>query len=367
MFDPSSNTPFVFAGCQRGAENALKTDLLAQQPDLRFAFSRPGFLTFKLPAPTASSTEIALRSAFLRCTGRTCGKATAENKEDLLSHFTQFLEAQTTRAIHVWHRQAPSTDTMGYAHQQLDATVSEIVSALSNLPTPPTVNTVAQPGTLIANCIVVEPLEWWFGTHVVRSVCDRWPGGVYPGTLPESAVSRAYLKLAEALAWSRMPVRKQDLCVELGSAPGGASQLLLERGLRVVGVDPAEMHPDVMAHPNFQHRRCRGRDLKRREFRGVRWLVVDSNVAPGHSLDTVEDIVTHRLVSIHGMLLTLKLLDWNLAEELPELLKRIRGWGYGYVKARQLSHAGQEICVFALRRRGMLRAPRTATKRSQRS
>jgi 23S rRNA (cytidine2498-2'-O)-methyltransferase len=75
------------------------------------------------------------------------------------------------------------------------------------------------------------------------------------------------------------------------------------------------------------------------------------NVAPRYTLDTVEAIVTHREVNIRGLLLTLKLLDWDLAERIPEYLERIRSWGYAQVRARQLAHNRQEICVTALRRK----------------
>ena len=95
--------------------------------------------------------------------------------------------------------------------------------------------------------------------------------------------------------------------------------------------------------------RKRGADVKRREFREVRYLAADINVAPQYTLDTVEAIVTHPDVQIKGLILTLKLLDWKLAEEIPAYLDRIRLWGYGHVRCRQLHHNRQEVCVAAKR------------------
>ena len=40
---------FIFATCQVGAEKAVKGEVARRWPDFRFAYSRPGFLTFKLP------------------------------------------------------------------------------------------------------------------------------------------------------------------------------------------------------------------------------------------------------------------------------------------------------------------------------
>jgi 23S rRNA (cytidine2498-2'-O)-methyltransferase len=44
-------------------------------------------------------------------------------------------------------------------------------------------------------------------------------------------------------------------------------------------------------------------------------------------------------------------LEWKLAENVPEYLDRVRSWGYGEVRARQLAHDRREVCVAALRRK----------------
>ncbi len=117
-----------------------------------------------------------------------------------------------------------------------------------------------------------------------------------------------------------------------------------------MGIDPAEMHPTVLGHPGFTHVRRRVAEVRRREFRKVRWLMADMNVAPGYTCDAVESIVTHREISIRGMLLILKLIDPSHADHMPEYLARVRGWGYNVVQARQLQHNRQEVCVAALQR-----------------
>ena len=156
--------------------------------------------------------------------------------------------------------------------------------------------------------------------------------------------------MEEALHWSRLPIPRDARVAEIGSAPGGASQALLARGFYVTGIDPAEMDPAVLEHPRFTHLRRRSTQVRRREFRKIRWLTVDMNVAPSYTLDAVEEIVTHPEINIRGMLLTLKLPDWNLAAEVPEYLARIKSWGYNLIRARQLQHNRREICVAALQK-----------------
>ena len=116
----------------------------------------------------------------------------------------------------------------------------------------------------------------------------------------------------------------------------------MSHGLRVIGIDPAEMDPVVLANPDFAHWKKRGADIRRREFRAVRYLAADINVAPNYTLETVENIVTHPDVHIRGLLLTLKLLDWKLADEVPGYLDRVRSWGYCHAnKKNQVPTPGQ--------------------------
>jgi 23S rRNA (cytidine2498-2'-O)-methyltransferase len=207
----------------------------------------------------------------------------------------------------------------------------------------------------VLDVVLVEPGEWWIGHHIAVRTVERWPGGAIPVRLPSHAVSRAYAKLEEAIQWSGIPVAPEDECVEIGCAPGGASQALLDRGLFVTGIDPADVDPAVKEHARFRHLKKRGTDVRRTEFIGVRWLVADMNIAPQDTLDEVEAVVKHKSVSIRGMVLTLKCSEWDVAEQIPKFISRVRDWGYRDVRTRQLVTGGQEICLVALRRKALRR------------
>ncbi len=62
---------FLFCVCQTGAEPAVKHEVAALRPDLRFAYSRPGLLTFKAPAPVSPDTP--LPAVFVRAWGASLG------------------------------------------------------------------------------------------------------------------------------------------------------------------------------------------------------------------------------------------------------------------------------------------------------
>ena len=109
-------------------------------------------------------------------------------------------------------------------------------------------------------------------------------------------------------------MQPNDLAIEIGSAPGGACSRLLELGLRVIGIDPAEMDPRIMDHPKFRHIQARAGDLPRKEFRGAKWMLVDSNVKPDKTLATVGNIVTSQYSEFRGLLLTLKIGEYESAD-----------------------------------------------------
>jgi 23S rRNA (cytidine2498-2'-O)-methyltransferase len=345
---------FLFAVCQIGAEKALKAELAASWPEFRPAFSRPGFLTFKLPAEHGFVDDFDLKSVFARAYGFSLGKVSGTFGEPLIKEALQLVEEREFEQLHVWQRDALAPGEHGY--EPGPTPLAEEVGALLNAARPNLpLNRRARAGQLVLDVAIVEPNEWWIGYHRAASMPSRWPGGVCEILAPDESISRAYFKMQEALLWSRLPVEAGDRAVEIGSSPGGSCQALLDKGLLVTGIDPAEMDESLLAHPHFTHLRKRSAEVKRREFRGVKWLMADSNVAPAYTLDAVEAIVTHSETNVRGMLLTLKLLDWKLAAEIPAYVARVRSWGFEHVRARQLAFNRQEFCLAAMRTRSMRR------------
>ena len=345
---------FVFVTCQVGVESALKAELARCRPDWVPSYSRPGFVTFKLPAGLRGSR---LESVFARSHHLSLGKAAGGSTDERARSVWHLLGDRPCERIHVWERAKRRADEEEVEPTLCPAAVEARQAIVGRCPHQALAaeaaadpSQAAQKGQWVLDCVLVEPDEWWVGHHRAGSVPSRWAGGMIPLVLPGHAVSRAWLKMEEALRWSELPIPRGARCVEIGSAPGGASQALLDRGLIVTGVDPAAMAPEVLGHPNFTHIRRRSPQVRRREFRKARWLMADMIVAPGYTLDAVESIATHPEVSIRGLLLTLKLPSLQLASQIPQWLERIGNWGFNVVRARQLRFDRQEICVAALAR-----------------
>ena len=343
--------------CQAGAETPLKTEIARRYRDFRLAFSRPGFVTFKVPDDLRSDRQFQLKSVFARTCGFSIDRISGQDTPDLCDQAWQLLgqryppEALTRfQHIHAWERDRhlPGDDGFEPGISPVARETGELFLAAE--PRPQTKRAFNQPalsGDRVLDIVLVEPGEWWLGWHRAQSGSSTWPGGVPEIDLPTGTVSRTYLKMVESLEWSGLPVEQGDACVEIGSAPGGSCQALLERGLTVTGIDPAEMDTALLSNPYFTHLRARAKDLKRRMFSDFRWLMADASVAPNYTLDTVEAIVTHRKVRLEGLLLTLKMTGWDLAGNIPEYTRRVRSWGYRYVRARQLAYNRREICIAA--------------------
>ena len=111
-----------------------------------------------------------------------------------------------------------------------------------------------------------------------------WPMGIPRLRSMAQAPSRSGMKLLEALMTFigeeslGLRMRPGRMAVDLGAAPGGWSQVLASRGLRVIAVDNGPIAREVLATQMVEHRR---EDAFRfRPERPVDWMVCDVVAAP---------------------------------------------------------------------------------------
>lgn len=95
------------------------------------------------------------------------------------------------------------------------------------------------PDVVLSVC--VAPGRVLAGVSRVAENLSSWPGGAARYAGGADALSRAKRKLMEALDVFGLELPASGVAVDLGAAPGGWTQLLLERGWQVVAVDPAAL------------------------------------------------------------------------------------------------------------------------------
>lgn len=376
---------FIYLTCQRGAERALKKEMARRRPNYRFSYSRPGVVTYRLPEPKSVKKRLAidvptLRLVFARSCSCSLGRATIRECADADGTFDQasaiarvwelaetefdpespkFCPELAVARIHVYERDRDDVGTRGFEpgigrfeselHRKIyDAAPQKFREKFGA--DADRFDAPGDPDEVCLDVVLVEENEWLVGFHRVSDAHSRYPGGLFPLATPTDAASRAFLKFEEGLRWSEFPIGIESRCVDIGAAPGGGSQALLARGALVLGVDPAEMDPRVLKHPNFTHLRGKFNQLKRKLFSKSRWFVADMNVAPKYTLDALEEIVARDDVAARGLLFTLKFFDWKFADEIPEYVARVKSWGFNRVRVRQLQFNRQEIMVAALKK-----------------
>jgi 23S rRNA (cytidine2498-2'-O)-methyltransferase len=319
---------FVFATCLPGVEPALKLEVARTRPELRFAFSRPGLVTFKSSRPVAPDDTPG--SVFAHVWGRSVGAAS-----DPATAALQLGALGATR-VHVFTRE-PEAEAEG-----VDLAPWQALG-----PGGP-----AQLGELVADVIVGsgpgEPA--WLGAH--RHDRFRLPGagGAIAVEVPAEAPSRAYAKIEEAIAWAGLALEPGQVALEIGAAPGGAVLALARRGLEVWGVDTGELAPSVLALPNVHHVAKKVGALRWEELPPrIDWLLVDVNLAPQVALHEVGRLMPRLKGTLRGAVFTLKLNDWTFVAELPALVERIRQMGLPDVRMRHLPSNRREVCAVALR------------------
>jgi 23S rRNA (cytidine2498-2'-O)-methyltransferase len=344
---------FIFSTCQVGAETVFKKEIARTFPGMRSAFARPGFVTFK--TETQPPEDFTTRSVFARTAAISLGKIEPDQPDTLATDVWKIASEHHlfVNHVHVFGRDLlPTGEHDGEPHipsELIDLhrkIVAQSPTAKFLRAGAEKISQPAQPGETVLDVVRVEPNLFFVGTHVVTETSPihaRYSGGILPITLPDDAVSRAYLKFNEGHIWSGITFRSGDRCLDIGVSPGGCSQYLLQQGVSVFGVDPGAVHPTVLDHPQFTHIRSRIRDTKRSLFRDVQWITADMNVAPNYTLEVLEEVIAKTEGSVRGLLFTLKLLRWELADKLPEWLNRIRTWGFRNVRMKQLIFNRQEI------------------------
>jgi 23S rRNA (cytidine2498-2'-O)-methyltransferase len=310
-------------------------------PEVSKAAWRRGVVTFRLgdfDPPDDFFPDLLYARTVIRSLGQVSGASDPER----IAAVRTLVAHDTWDNIHVWHRDR---------RLEADVDPGQVRAALlADFGKPLSLPPAASPGDLVLDCLIDAADRWWVGWHRASPPSSCQPGGMHPTVLPADKVSRAWLKLDEAIATFGVDLRPGQRAVELGASPGGACQRLLEAGLQVVGIDPAVVDERVAAQPGFEQWRMRARDVKVKNFRGIDWIVADMNIDPRSTLESIGRIVTAAGVKPTGIIATLKLPDWSRAEELPGWLDQFRAWGFA-PRARQLSTGGREICVVALRSR----------------
>src|SRR5262249_14331364 len=150
-----------------------------RQPDLRFAFSRPGFVTFRVADDAAGDSSPTLRSPFARTWGHSLGKVTGADTAELVRKVWVSAASLNGRSgsaqiqhLHVWQPDGALPGDEGCdatAEPPAQAAGAQLLAGRPDSTTSLSLNTEVRAGESVLDCVLVEPLEWWIGWHRAES------------------------------------------------------------------------------------------------------------------------------------------------------------------------------------------------------
>ena len=323
---------YLFALTNPGTEKALKLEVETMGLGWRLSYQRRGFVTFKADA----SFTLNLLDVEIACARRLClslGKsATREEAVALLG------EAAVSRIHHAkFHdRKMQGVDDGEALDRPAD-------------------------GELVGTVVELGEAEFWAGIHRHEKFLSPDPAGDSGIVMPERSPSRAWLKLEEATRFFDLKFTHRDIVVELGCAPGGVVLALLDRGVPVIGVDPAKMAEVVMVSaianrddapvgkPWFYHCRKPAALTSKRDLgQGVTWFMSDMNQSPEVVLKECARFCK-MAPSIRGALMTLKLTDPAQVVDKAAWFAALKEMGFRTIRLQQLSVHHKELALLAMR------------------
>jgi 23S rRNA (cytidine2498-2'-O)-methyltransferase len=103
----------------------------------------------------------------------------------------------------------------------------------------------------------------------------------------KQAPSRAYMKLWEYFTVTGRCPKPGEVCMDLGSSPGGWTWVLSELGCQVISVDKAPLAPELMKNPKIKSIKKDAFTLKPSDVGPIDWLFSDIICYPNKLLELV--------------------------------------------------------------------------------
>ncbi len=172
--------------------------------------------------------------------------------------------------------------------------------------------------------------------------CDEYRVSSHKG---KREISRAENKLTEALAKYKIKLEdKGNYALDIGAAPGGWTNVLLQHGFFVDAVDPGDLNPILLENPKVRHYKCKIESMAQAsEFSQKHKydiIVDDMNVDPETTAE-IMNILTPCLKENGLAIVTIKL-PGNPEKGIQEATKKLSKY-YNILKVNNLFHNRQEV------------------------
>src|SRR3989338_2756296 len=157
----------------------------------------------------------------------------------------------------------------------------------------------------------------------------------------EEIINRSQLKLREAINYFNLDLQNVKTALDIGAAPGGFSNELSKRGIKVTAIDPENLNPTLANDKNIQYLQIRAEDFAPKEKFDM--LVNDMNLHPRESAGIM--LVLSKFIKPKAQcVMTIKCPSRNVfhyIDTVKELLKK----DFKDFKFKHLPHNKMEITM----------------------
>ena len=200
--------------------------------------------------------------------------------------------------------------------------------------------------------ILCTMYQGYIGISSVEENLSAWPGGARHFAQTPEQISRAEFKLLEALEYFDISLEPGKRVLDLGAAPGGWTQLLLEAHMQVVAVDPAKLDPRLGRRQGLEHYRGYAEDYIEEAIRKRETFDVIVNDMRMDAREAARGLAyASRCLRSDGFIISVfKLPHASVNVDPLHTLKdalNIMSKAYRVVQAHQLFHNRQEVTVVA--------------------
>ncbi len=247
--------------------------------------------------------------------------------------------AVQTRIVQAEGIAAKRSYSSGHINKVLAEAIAEETGAIES---------IKKPQIVVSLLCTTE--KAYMGISLAKDNLSDWPGGARHFAQTPEQISRAEFKLLEALEFFGVSLPETGRVLDLGAAPGGWTRLLLEAGLQVVAVDPANLDPRLRGHPRLEHYRGYAEDYLESAIKAHKRFDLIVNDMRMDARDAAR-LLGQASVCLQrdGFVISVFKLphatpDFHPVPTLKQALNLLSKH-YSIVQARQLFHNRQEVTV----------------------
>lgn len=287
----NSNYNFIYFLVSEGHQKLLKEEIKIKYPHFKISYSKESFLTYKYKNDSFQSLSLLLDYVdnldiiFAYSYGISLGKINNSSTQHIIENISENI----SEILSIFKNKNIIFNS--YNLHDVHAKILDLIKQKSKH------NNSANTSDIVLEAIKTNENEIFIGIHkfghhktLINNYLDH-----QEIITKDNIPSRAYFKIADAITLAQIKIKESQTVLDIGSSPGGISYYFLKHGLKVIGIDAAEMHPSCICNKNFTHLKIPLEKVKCDQLSKYLFdlIVIDINLDPMYVLSIFKKIFTN--------------------------------------------------------------------------